>query len=85
MEPDPYAARKALSFSQAEGTEPLPSQLRLQEISQELRAKLWSVVYSSLSNDIRYDNRIDGKWRKVLLRKHTHVDHKMSDEIHEGR
>jgi hypothetical protein len=39
-----YEDRKRLTFEQAEGAEPLPSQLELQEISPELRARLWSIL-----------------------------------------
>jgi hypothetical protein len=45
---DPYAERRKLSFEQAEGAAPLPSQLRLKEISLELRAWLWNVIYKHL-------------------------------------
>jgi hypothetical protein len=38
---DPYAERKKLTFEEAEGLAPLPSQLALREISQEFRAVLW--------------------------------------------
>lgn len=40
--------RKKLSFEQAEGAEPLPSQLQLREISPQLRALLWERVYHFL-------------------------------------
>jgi hypothetical protein len=33
---EPYADRKKLTFEQAEGAAPLPSQLKLKEISQEI-------------------------------------------------
>ena len=38
---DPYAERKKLTFAQAEGLEPLPTQLALRQISQQFRAALW--------------------------------------------
>jgi hypothetical protein len=34
---DPYAERRKITFEQAEGAEPLPSQLKLKELSQKLR------------------------------------------------
>jgi hypothetical protein len=37
---DPYAERKKLTFEEAERAVPLPTQLKLKEISQELRAWL---------------------------------------------
>jgi hypothetical protein len=41
---DPLAARKKLTFAQAEGIAPLPSQLKRREISQEFRALIWNWV-----------------------------------------
>jgi hypothetical protein len=40
-----YGDRKRLTFEQAEGAEPLPSQLELREISPELRARLWAIFH----------------------------------------
>ena len=40
-----YEERKRLTLEQAEGAEPLPTQLRLREISPELRARLFEAVY----------------------------------------
>jgi hypothetical protein len=37
---DPYADRRKLTFEQAESAAPLPSQLKLKEISRQLRASL---------------------------------------------
>ena len=44
-----YEDRKRLTFEQAEGTEPLPSQLELKEVSAELRARLWRIFHQWLS------------------------------------
>jgi hypothetical protein len=41
--------RIRLSFEQAEGVEPLPSQLQLREVSTELRAVLWHTIQSYLA------------------------------------
>jgi hypothetical protein len=43
-----YEDRKQLTFEQAEGAESLPSQLELRQVSQELRARLWSIFYKAL-------------------------------------
>jgi hypothetical protein len=51
---DPYAERKKLPFEQAEGAAPLPSQLKLQEISQELRARLWGVIHTHLAQATKH-------------------------------
>src|SRR5690349_7159930 len=47
-----YEDRKRLTFEQAEGAAPLPSQLKLKEISKELRALLWDVLYRSISASV---------------------------------
>ena len=44
-----YEDRKRLTFEQAEGAEPLPSQLKLKEVSNELRALLWNIFFRELS------------------------------------
>jgi hypothetical protein len=43
-----YEDRKRLIFEQAEGAEPLPTQLKLKEVSPELRARLWNIFYQWL-------------------------------------
>jgi hypothetical protein len=40
--------RKQLTFEQAEGAAPLPTQLRPGEISPPLRAKLWEPIFDHL-------------------------------------
>jgi hypothetical protein len=42
--------RKALSFEQAEGIEPLPSQLELRKVSPQLRAVLWNQIHRYLTD-----------------------------------
>jgi hypothetical protein len=45
-----YKDRKRLTFEQAEGAEPLPAQLKLREVSPELRARLWAIFHQELAN-----------------------------------
>ena len=63
-EPDPLAARKALTFAQAEGLEPLLSQLARGQISQEFRAVLWL----SLKHEFG-EHRVDSPLGGGYLRK----------------
>src|SRR5215469_17820581 len=49
--PSEYEDRKRLTFEQAEGAEPLPSQLKPREISPELRARLWQIFHQRLVDD----------------------------------
>jgi len=55
---DPYADRKKLTFEQAEGAEPLPSQLKPKELTKHLRALLWEAIYNNLERSRHSD--IDG-------------------------
>lgn len=84
---DETERRKRLTFEQAEGEEPLPTQLRLKEVSSELRAKLWhvfneSLVHSTLDRGV-YDGDVHmvGHWLSILYDKHVNRDHKMADEF----
>lgn len=76
--------RHGLSFEQAEGAAPLPSQLRLGELSQELRARLWAVIHESLKADCNNSMGyayVGGRWGQVL-KDHAVVRlHEMIDEI----
>ena len=64
--------RIGLSFAQAEGIEPLPSQLSLGVISPELSATMWAIVYSSLNNNIGFGSSViaqsflEDPWRTIL-------------------
>jgi hypothetical protein len=91
MNDDPYAARRHLTFEQAEGVEPLPAQLKTKELSQELRALLWNTLYRSLKSsvsspswmaaDVAGRPFITGKWKNILLSAWVERDHKMVDEF----
>jgi hypothetical protein len=45
MADDEIQRRKELTFAQAEGVEPLPTQLKRTEVSKQLRAVLWNYIY----------------------------------------
>lgn len=84
-EQDPHELRKRVTFEQAEGAEPLPSQLKLREVSQELRAVLWRVVYDSFEKHKEYEYmsgaHIKDPWRWALRGLHVYRDHKMADDF----
>jgi AbiJ N-terminal domain 4 len=66
--------RKTLSFAQAEGLAPLPSQLARTVMSKELRAKLWAYVHSVIAPayfDVYHRNT--GPWYEIF--KDLHTDH----------
>jgi hypothetical protein len=86
---DEYQERKRLTFEQAEGAEPLPAQLKIGEISGQLRAALWAVFYESFQGSVM---RSQGgytstrpyfvpPWSQILYDKHVHRDHEMADEF----
>jgi len=83
---NPYTERKKLTFEQAEGAAPLPSQLKLKEISQELRAKLWSVIHTHLAKATKHsemfgDPYFGEPWVSILRNMHVARDHAMADEF----
>ncbi|MFB2563661.1 hypothetical protein [Rhizobium sp. IMFF44] len=46
--------RKSITFKQAEGLEPLPSQLNLKELSPVIKARFWGYIYSQIEADLSY-------------------------------
>lgn len=79
-------SRRGLSFAQAEGQEPLPAQLRLREISPQLKSSLWALVHtqmdSSLNRGLGYVD-YDHPWKGILRRWWTFHQHKAHDEYPE--
>lgn len=78
--------RKALTFEQAEGAEPLPVQLKLKELSKELRARLWAVVYESFTKHSDYPSMgghryFTHPWSDILYAVHVYRDGKMADDF----
>lgn len=85
-----YADRKHLTFEQAEGVAPLPMQLKLRELSDEPRARLWEVHFTSLQTSITTrvpgrvtpgNARLTDPWYSILRDKHVYRDHRMIDEF----
>jgi len=76
-----YSDRKHLTFEQAEGIEPLPTQLRPKEISKELRARLWAVVYASLRADDDGMGEVEGDWLEIAFDFHVRRSHRMADDF----
>jgi hypothetical protein len=77
-----YEDRKRLTFEQADGAEPLPSQLKLKEISPELRARLWRIFYDLLV-DARtdYNDNLDDEFVEVLRDYHVTRCFRAADEF----
>jgi hypothetical protein len=83
MNDDEVARRKGLTFAQAEGLEPLPSQLKRTEVSAELRAVLWNYIYSEIDRTAHRDSYtyVGKPWLDVLKQVHVYRDHRNADEF----
>jgi hypothetical protein len=78
---DPFADRKKLTFEQAEGAAPLPSQLQLREVSPELRAVLWDTVHHELDECTFGTNFFGQPWSIILRDEFIHRQHGMADDF----
>jgi hypothetical protein len=80
-----YEDRKRLTFEQAEGAEPLPTQLKLKEVSPELRARLWDVFYNLLQDarrpDLTSDPDLEGPFAQLLFDWHVGRCFRAADEF----
>ena len=72
--------KRRLTFEQREGVAPLPRQLQLKEISQEMRAVLWSSVYESMKRNVS-NYWFYGGWEIVLRKRHVLLEHRPADEF----
>jgi hypothetical protein len=77
--------RKKLTFEQAEGIEPLPSQLQLREVSPKLRAVLWNRIHSYLDDATEHSaygtSYIEKPWSTILKEEHVYRQHGMVDDF----
>ena len=83
--------RSKLTFSQAEGLEPLPEPLKLGELSQEARSLIWHEVHQQFqhysyagSGYGAYTSIID-PWRAILYKWHVRMLHLPADEFDPAR
>ncbi len=81
-----HRARRGLTFEQAEGLAPLPSQLKLGELSGQLRALLWRVIYGSIDAEKVNSNYGGGPylgsdWKALLYDYETLHRHRPADEV----
>jgi hypothetical protein len=86
MPDDAFNHRKGLTFEQAEGAAPLPAQLKLKELTPELRAVLWEAVHDSLVGH-RDHEKFTGRaypadpWGRILRHILVYRDHRMADDF----
>lgn len=73
--------RKSLTFEQAEGLAPLPTQLDRKVLSKELRAKLWAFVHSRMLPQYTAILSGTGPWRTILVDIHVNHHHLRIDKF----
>ena len=75
--------RTKLTFSQAEGIDPLPQPSALGELSQEARVFLWDIIYRGfvISTVNRSSGHLTKPWKTILSHYHTILLHQPTDEF----
>ncbi len=75
--------RRLLTFEQAEGLVPLPSQLKVGEVTKTLRARLWSAFFNLIHRHkyTEYSNEIRSPLAPFVTRYLVEVRGVMADEI----
>ena len=76
---------KKLSFSQAQGYEDLPGQLKLGELPDQARTQIWNCLYLELKGSIEFsiiDGRdcVSGNWKGILEVMHCFFDNGALDD-----
>ena len=72
---------RKLTFSQAQGYEELPQPLKLEELNQEARTQLWSVLYHYVSKSSDY--YVGGAWESILRALHMDFHRLPLDEFND--
>ena len=79
--------RTKLTFSQAEGIDPLPQPVALGELSRQARVSLWDIIYGRLDEAaarrdwLHSEAYITEPWETILLHYHILHLHKPADEF----
>ena len=81
-----YEERRGLTFAQAEGVEPLPSQLKRTEVPRKLSALVWVVLHRETTahvytSSLTGDRYVDGRWEAILRDYHVFSQHRPIDEF----
>jgi len=79
---DEIARRKMLTFEQAEGLEPLPTQLGITEVSRELRAVLWNYIEQQIKESGAtgtFGRYVADPWASILKAVHVYRDHRTDE------
>ncbi len=78
--------RRKLTFSQAEGIDPLPQPAELGELPEKARARLWKLIYESMKqssppNMIGGPSFVGEPWRSILCDYYVDVQNGAVDEF----
>jgi hypothetical protein len=82
MNDDEIQRRKDLTFEQAEGLAPLPTQLARTEVSQELRAVLWKYIHEQIDETAEMGGmgfHLGKPWKHILEQVHVYREHRLDD------
>lgn len=80
MPSDVWKDRKEISFREAEGLTPLPTQLQPKHLSKAMRVRLWELFYS----DIRarsLNHTLGSTWSSILYQHHVEVHEQFADDF----
>ena len=73
-----YVDPKSVSFSQAQGYEPLPQPLKPEELSDAARVGIWNLLYSEVTEDAKFASY--GTWVPILRLIHIYFYGRAIDE-----
>ena len=80
-----YTDRSKLTFSQAEGIDPLPKPVALGELTRDARNLIWEIIYISLQESIEEDFyrniNLKNPWLTILYRYHVDLISGAADEF----
>lgn len=79
-----HTDRSNITFSQAEGIDPLPRPLASEELSEDVRNLLWSYIYGELQEASVFrimDWHIQDPWKSILYDTHIRFMHRPADEF----
>lgn len=73
------------TFAEREGTKRLPTQLKTKELSDEVRALIWDIIYKSLKSNYQFsrsrDDMVTYRWEAILADYWVKIDHKFTDDF----
>jgi hypothetical protein len=82
---DAFEERKRLTFEQAEGVEPLPTQLKPKELSPALRAALWDNMFQNIQDHpwerTQWGTFVEDPWKSILRYRHVYRLNRPTDEF----